>query len=304
MNFTDTLKNSPAILTEAAIAERLRRRDDVALDPVLFNTPLIYDEHGRGCLEEIYGQYLGIAQRARLPMLICAPTWRVDRSRITLARQKTSINRDAVSFMRGLQKSWQNTDSQVFVGGLVGPANDCYSPSEALSAEDSEKYHAWQIGELAEAGVDVVVAQTFPAISEALGVIRACASAGVICIMSFVINRDGKVLDGTSIAEAIAMVDAETDKYPVGYMVNCVYPTFISAETQSKSLFERLVGIQANASSLNHAELDGSIDLRQDKLEDWGDFMVSLNRQYGVKILGGCCGTDDRYLEYVAQRLV
>lgn len=303
MNFIDTLQNTSAILTEAAIAERLRRRDDVELDPILFNTPLIYDEHGRDCLKEIYDQYLDIATASRLPILICAPTWRVDRSRITLAQQKTSINRDAVSFMRELQQSWQTKETPIYVGGLIGPANDCYLPSEALAADASEIYHAWQIGKLAEADVDIIVCQTFPAISEALGVVRSCANAGVDCIMSFVINRDGNVLDGTPIAKAIDMIDAETDNYPAGYMVNCVYPTFLSPENQKKSLFERLIGIQANASSLDHAELDGSADLKQGKLEDWGDLMVALNRNYGVKILGGCCGTDERYLKYVAQRL-
>ncbi len=304
MNFTDTLQSASAILTEGAIAERLRRRSDVKLDPVLFNTPLIYEEHGRECLSEIYGQYREIAKNARLPMLVCAPTWRVDRSRITLARQKTSINRDAVHFMRGLQQRWQDAESPVFVGGLIGPANDCYAPLEALTADAAEKYHTWQINELAESGVDVVICQTFPAVSEALGVVRSCARAGITCIMSFVINRAGNVLDGTPIAEAVKMLDAATDRFPAGYMVNCVYPTFLMPDTQTKQLFERLVGIQANASSLDHAELDGSVDLKQDKLEDWGDLMVELNQKYGVKILGGCCGTDDAYLRYVASRLI
>jgi methionine synthase I (cobalamin-dependent) len=34
----------------------------------------------------------------------------------------------------------------------------------------------------------------------------------------------------------------------------------------------------------------------QDSREDWVAEMLKLNRHYGVKILGGCCGTDDSYL--------
>jgi S-methylmethionine-dependent homocysteine/selenocysteine methylase len=301
MNFLDQLEAASCMLTEAAIAERLRRREDVQLHPTLFNTPLIYDENGRRALADIYGQYREIAREAGLPVLLCAPTWRVDRHRIAEAGFEQGLNRDAVSFMQDLQSRWQDVDSPLFVGGLIGPQNDCYRASEALSAVEAETYHAWQVAELADAGVDVVVGQTFPAVSEALGVARACASAGVTSLISFVINRRGLVLDGTPIAEAVAQIDDETDASPAGYMVNCVFPTFLLPEKQPSFLFSRLIGIQANASSLDHEQLDGSTFLKQDAMEDWGECMLALNSVYGVKILGGCCGTDDKYLRYLVK---
>ncbi|SHO48582.1 homocysteine S-methyltransferase family protein [Desulfopila aestuarii] len=300
MDFVTTLQASPLMLTEAAISERLRRRDDVTLHPMLFNTPLIYDEHGRQCLAEIYGQYREIAREAGLPLLLCAPTWRVDRERTAAAGFDASLNRDAVSFMLELRDRWQDRQSPVFVGGLIGPKNDCYMPALALSADEAEMYHGWQIRELAAAGVDVVVGQTFPAVSEALGVARASAKAGVAHLISFVINRHGKVLDGTVLAEAIARIDRETAGGPAGYMVNCVHPSFLLPSQQPSNLFTRLVGIQANSSSLDHDQLDGAVELKQDDMRDWGEQMLALNREYGMKILGGCCGTDDAYLRYIA----
>jgi homocysteine S-methyltransferase len=304
MNFLKTLEAASCMLTEAAIAERLRRRDDVQLHPTLFNTPLIYEENGRRALTDIYGQYREIAREAGLPVLLCAPTWRVDRNRIAEAGFTSELNLDAVKFMRGLQSRWQDASSPLFIGGLVGPKNDCYKADEALSATEAEAYHAWQITQLADGGVDVVICQTFPAVSEALGVARACAAAGVTSLISFVINRQGLVLDGTPIAEAVAQVDAATDTNPAGYMVNCVFPTFLLPKIQPAALFTRLIGIQANASSLDHEQLDGSIVLKQDALEDWGELMLALNRDYGVKILGGCCGTDDTYLRYLAKSVL
>lgn len=303
MNFVATLRASRVILTEGAIAERLRRRDDIQLHPTLFTTPLIFEEHGRNCLREIYCQYRDIARDAQVPVLLCAPTWRVDRNRTAIAGFNLSLNRAAVRFMRDLQEVWQEPTSPVFIGGLVGPKNDCYTAADALSAAEAEDYHSWQIGELAESGVDVVVGQTFPAVSEALGVARACAKAGVDCLISFVINRKGEVLDTTPIADAVAKIDSETVVQPAGFMVNCVYPTFLLPEKQPTKLFTRLVGIQANASSLDHDQLDGSSLLQQDALQEWGKLMLSLHRDFGVKILGGCCGTDDSYLRYIAQGL-
>jgi len=299
MDFVTTLQKYPLMLTEAAISERLRRRDDVTLHPTLFNTPLIYDEHGRHCLCEIYGQYREIAREAGLPLLLCAPTWRVDRERTAAAGFDASLNRDAVGFMLALRDRWQDRQSPIFVGGLIGPKNDCYSPAQALSHDEAEQYHDWQIRELAAAGVDVVIGQTFPAVSEALGVARACAKAGVAHLISFVINRHGRVLDGALLAEAIAYIDRETAHGPAGYMVNCVHPSFLLSSQQPAHLFTRLVGIQANSSSLDHDQLDGAAELKQDDLREWGTQMLTLHREHGMKILGGCCGTDDTYLRYI-----
>jgi len=303
MDFTTTLRNCRVMLTEGAIAERLRRRADIQLHPTLFNTPLVYDEHGRQCMREIYGQYREIARRAQVPALLCAPTWRVNLERIQAAGQPMELNRDAVCFMRQLQAEWQDEEAPLFVGGLLGPRNDCYRPDEALSSEEAEQFHRWQLEKLAAAGVDVVVCQTFPALSEALGVIRASAAVGLPCIMSCVINRRGLVLDQTPLAEAVRIMDEATGSYPAGYMVNCVHPTFVLPETQPPALFTRLIGIQANASSLDHEELDGSMKLQQSDMREWGELMLVLNRKYGLKILGGCCGTDDNYLGYVGEGL-
>lgn len=303
MNFIQTLAETTAMLTEGAIAERLRRRDDIELHPVLFNTPLIYDEYGRQCMEDIYSQYRNHAAQAGLPMLICAPTWRVDRARIAAAGFDNGLNREAVQFMRKLQLKWHQSDTPVFVGGLIGPKNDCYAPDEALSADEAREYHSWQIGELTESGVDCIIAQTFPAVSEALGIGRAAKEAGVPHIISFCINRYGDILDGTPLYEGIKKLDIELEASPAGYMVNCVFPTFIHPAEQSPDLFSRLVGIQANASSKDHDQLENAATLQQDSREEWIRLMLELNSRYGVKILGGCCGTDDTYIGGIAKGL-
>lgn len=152
MDFTATLQKARLILTEAAIAERLRRRTDVVLHPTLFNTPLIYDDTGQRHLAEIYGQYREIAREAGVPVLLAAPTWRVDRSRTAAAGFSPSLNRDAVRFMRTLQERWQDPASPVFLGGLIGPRNDCYAPEAALSAAEAEEYHAGRFANLPPPG--------------------------------------------------------------------------------------------------------------------------------------------------------
>jgi homocysteine S-methyltransferase len=304
MNIQSTINSSSLVLTECAISERLRRAGDVELHPMLFNTPLIYEAKGRDKLGAIYQQYMEIAAQATLPILLCAPTWRIDKARIAEAGFDKSLLFDAVSFMRKLQKRRQVPSSEVFIGGLIGPKNDCYKPEQALSSDAAYEFHQWQIERLAEAGVDCIVAQTIPAVSEGLGMARALSHSGIPAIISFVIDREGRVLDNTPLLDAITAIDNSLATALLGYMVNCVYPTFICAERQPAALFERLIGIQANSSSLDHTELDGASVLHQDDLQHWGENMLRLNNEFGIKILGGCCGTDDTYLQYLVDHRI
>lgn len=299
MNLQSTLTSATLMLTECAITERLRRAGEVELHPTLFNTPLIYNASGREKLTAIYRQYLDIAAQAALPIVLCAPTWRLDQVRLGEAGFDQSLLVDAVSFMRHLQQQHQTADSRIFIGALIGPKNDCYKPQEALSAEAAEAFHLWQIEQLAQAGVDCIVAQTIPALSEGLGMARALARSKIPAIISFVITRKARVLDGTPLFTAIETIDHSLATPPLGYMVNCVYPTFVCAEKQPAALFQRLLGIQANSSSLDHSQLDGAAILHQDDLHHWGSNMLRLNHEFGVKILGGCCGTDETYLQYL-----
>ncbi len=303
MSFARILADNRVILSECAVSERLRRLDHIDIHPTLFNTLLIYEANGRQELEKIYLSYVEVATAAALPLLLCAPTWRVDKGRVEEAGVPKSINRDAVSFMLDIKKHHSTPDSPITTGALLAPKNDCYSPAAALSRRRSAEFHGWQIDELADSGAEVIVAQTMPALSEALGMADRLSVCGRPYLISFVIDRLGRVLDNTPLAEAVDAIDQAVADPPAGYMVNCVYPTFIRAETQTPAFFKRLVGIQANASSLDHAQLDGSEQLQQDPLPDWTRNMVKLNREFGVRILGGCCGTDHIYLKSLADAL-
>ncbi|MGW8192912.1 MAG: homocysteine S-methyltransferase family protein [Desulforhopalus sp.] len=300
MNLVAALDRFPLILSECAISERLRRRPDIQLHPTLFNTPLIYQETGRRRLLEIYREYRDTALQAGLPILFCAPTWRINRERIEAAGFNLSMNSDAVRFMNDFAKENQHDASPIITGALLGPKNDCYTPAASLSRTDSARYHAWQVDQLADCGASAIVAQTIPAVTEGWGMADAIGRTDIPYILSFVTDRHGRILDGTPLHEAMKIIDNGTENPPAGYMVNCVYPTFICAAQQTAGFFKRMIGIQANSSSRDHDQLDGSEQLQQDPLTDWGSHMVELNRKYGVKILGGCCGTDNNHLKFLA----
>lgn len=294
------LANSPRILAECAVAERLRRMPGVALHPTLFNTPLIYGPcHAREAMDSIYLEYFATARKAGLPIILTAPTWRLDAARVAAAGVPTTINRDAVHFLIALRDCAGADGSQVAVGALVGPKNDCYRPDLAPDAEDAAVFHEPQICELASTDADFLLAQTLPATGEALGIARAMAASGKPYFISFCTGPDGRVLDGTSLPEAIACLDSALATPPLGYFVNCTHPRFLLDAYQPGDL-ERLVGIQANGSSRDVTRLDGSTATVADSIETWAEAMMMLHQTHKVPILGGCCGTTLAHLQALA----
>lgn len=285
---------------EASIVESLRRSDDISLHPILMNAPLIYEEAGRKALSRLYQGYIDIALEAKRPFLMCTPTWRANHSRVMETKTKRTINIDIANFLKELRDTQGAGKENIKIGGMIGCKNDCYKPEEALSAEEAEQFHSWQLGQLKQGGVDFLIAETLPDIDEAIGIARAMESTGLPYIISFVISRDGRVLDGTDLKTAINIIDAETKRQALGFMVNCAYPSFLCAASQPPEVFKRLLGYQANASSMDHCDLDGAEELHQEDTAEWGDLMLDLNRSHGVKILGGCCGTGEEHLRYIS----
>ncbi len=297
------LKKNDLVLAEAAIVERLRRSTNVELHPRLVHALLIYDRAGQRELSHLYNEYISVAHKAGVPIIIGTPTWRANKERLSETELSRDANKDAVTFMQQLRSNWSSWQENVLIGGVTGCKNDCYKPTEGLSSQDAYDFHSWQINKLAEAEVDFLIAETLPSVPEAKGIAQAMSKTGIPYFICFVIKREGKILDGNTLEYAFNEIDSVCATPPTGYMINCSYPSFLNEDKQSGSIFSRLIGFLANASSLDQSELDGAKTLEVDDISDWGNRMIELNRRYAVKILGGCCGTNARHLQYIVDNV-
>ena len=86
ISFAEFLESAPCILGEGAVIERLRRNNDLELDPYLVNSAFIYEDAKRVALETICRQYLDIGREYGLLLLLSTPTWRASRERIAAGR--------------------------------------------------------------------------------------------------------------------------------------------------------------------------------------------------------------------------
>lgn len=308
-SFPAFFEQSPIILGEGAVIERLRRNTDFELDPFIVNSAFIYDPKKRYALETIYRQYLDVGFNYDLPLLLSTPTWRAGQKRIAAAGYEgTDVNGDNFRFLDALRTSYGVYAQKVVICGLLSCQGDAYNPKEALEIDVAHEFHTWQAMNLSEAGVDFLLAATLPALSEATGLALALAATGKPYIVSFVIRPEGTLLDGTPLKDAIATIDATVTPRPIAYLVNCthasIFRSAILHEVNSSSLVrERLVGLLANTAALNPEELDNSNGLVAEEPEIFGQTVAGLHGELGMKILGGCCGTDHRHIRHLAKQL-
>ena len=309
VSFSQLIESVPCILGEGAVIERLRRNENLELDPYLVNAAFIYEDEKRAALESICRQYLDIGREFDLPLLLSTPTWRASWERIDSAGYaKVDVNGDNVRFLNDLVSSYGDYSGQVTICGLMSCRGDAYGPDEALTAEEAFHFHAWQAKKLAAAGLELLLAATLPALSEATGLALALAATGKPYLISFVVRPQGTLLDGRPLKEAIAVIDAAATPAPLAYLINCTHASFarsaLSHETNSSDLVrQRFIGLLANTAALSPGDLNDSTTLVQEDPGNFGRSVAQLHRDLGLKILGGCCGTDQRHISSLAAEL-
>lgn len=309
MKFRLAVKHFSHIITEGSIIERLKREFHYPLDNALANALMIYDEKGKELLESIYREYIDIAESSDLPIMLLTPTWRANKVRTKKANvDMKKINTDAFLFVDKIRKSYGGFSEKIFIGGLTGCKGDAYKPEEALSENEAYEFHKEQMNILANAGVDFLFASTLPALTEAVGIAKAMSETKVDYVISFVIRDNGKLLDGTLLTDAIKRIDNSVSAPPLFYLTNCIHPdvlhkSYSNLEDKDNILRNRLFGIQANASDKSPEELDTLEFLDADAPDNWAKRMIDLNKKYNLKIFGGCCGTDARFISSVVMLL-
>jgi homocysteine S-methyltransferase len=260
--------------------------------------PLVDDDSGRSALLGYYDGYIEIAHRAAAGLQLDTPTWRASRDwgeRLGYsAADLRRVNRDAVTMLARLRDS-AGLDP-FLISGCLGPRGDGYVAGEDIGPQDAAAYHTPQIEAFAEAGADLVTALTLTGTGEAIGIVRAARSVGLPVAVSFTVEVDGRLPDGTPLAAAVTTVDA--DAAPDYFMVNCAHPSHIApALAEEGGWRSRIVGLRANASARSHEELDAATELDEGDPVDLARAQDALRpRLPNLTLVGGCCGTDARHV--------
>ena len=306
LSFIESFRTSPFILTEGAIVERLRHEFHISPDKHIAHAALIYDDSHREILASIYRQYLQIATEFRLPLMLMTPTRRANIEQIAASHSRhKNVLADTMAF---LSRFRDEASTPVYIGGLAGCRGNAYDGRYYLSVEEAMEFHFPTVRTLAQSGADYLFAGIMPQLTEAIGMANAMAATGLPYIISFMICRDGRLIDGTFIHDAIDAIEKETSTRPLCYMANCVHPdvlhqALLHPRNDTPLVRQRFQGIQANAANLSPEELDGCDHLISSSPEELADRLMTLLWDFPLKICGGCCGTNQQHMHRFAEML-
>lgn len=292
-------------LTDGGLETTLIFQDGIDL-PHFASFPLIETEDGRRMLESYYESYVQIALKARTGFMLDTATWRANPDWAAklgyVGAGLDAVNRRCVEHLIEFRDRYETSGTPMVVSGAIGPRGDGYVATNTMTADEARAYHQQQINSFLAAGADMATAFTLNYVEEGTGIVLAARSVGLPVAISFTLETDGLLPDGTTLAEAIRAVDESTDGYAVYYMINCAHPTHFAHILETEEPWvKRIRGIRGNASTRSHAELDSSPDLDAGDPIDFGKRYSALrNRQSQLTILGGCCGTDCRHVEQVS----
>lgn len=297
------LATADKVLTDGGIETWIDYESDYELTDI-GTVGMLDTGAGRSLLIDLESRYINAALEHDLPIVIGTPSWHGSDHRLQAVGLPSSaverLNRSAVWLTRGLRR--QIADGRGYVAGVMGPFGDGYDPRAALDTATARQTHQRQADALASAGADFLFAVPLPAASEALGMCQAMAATGAAYVPSFLLDESGRLPDGTPLGVAIGRIVDEVEQAPLHISISCIHPRiFVTAFNNAAELpgaehLHLVAELKANASDRPRAELDGSTELHADSPQDWATQMMVARETANLRILGGCCGTDEHHI--------
>ncbi len=270
---------------------------------------LLNDIKATAAIREYYRTFANIALQLNTGFIFDSLTYRASRDWGQLLGYSDAslaeMNHRCLDLYREIAAKTGLAPKHTVISGCIGPKGDAYQKNEELTAEGAEEYHAVQIETFRNAGADIVTALTLNATDEAIGIARAAANAGLPSVISFTLEKDRNLRSGESLHQAIETVDAATDCAPAYYMINCSHPLDFGPALTTGSWTERIRGLRANASTLDHGTLCQLGHLEEGNPDELAGQYRDLRTAFPkMNVFGGCCGTDFVHVEKIGKALL
>ncbi len=284
--FLSSLSQSQKLILDGATGTELNRRGvDTGLP--LWSANALMNDRDAKILQQIHEDYLRAGadiittNTFRTHRRALAPSGNADRA-LELTRRAVDIARAAIANVP--------SDKPRFVAGSISTLEDCYRPDLVPADDELRAEHSERVHHLVECGVDLILIETINTIREAVIIAKLATITGTPVIVSFVCDRDGKLLSGETLTDAAAQL------LPLGICgigVNCG-PT--------PNLAKPLVELQAACGKDFPLIAYGNIGYADDEV-GWINTDSENPKAYcehashwPVKIVGGCCGTSPEHI--------
>ena len=264
-------------------------------------------------------------KKAGMPVGVCAELWVLEHPEVIKQLQKAyieagsqiiyaptfSANRISLS-MHGLEGrleelntkllalSKEAADGRVYVAGDVTTTGKMLEPRGEISSQELYDVYREQIGILAEAGADLIVAETMLDVEETLVVLDAAQDVCDLPVMcSLTLEADGSTMYG---GNAVEMVETLQEMGAAAVGLNCsVGPDQLEAVIGAMKAVAKVPILAKPNAGMPDIDENGVAHYNMSP-ERFASSMEKLIER-GAQLVGGCCGTDPEYIRLLAEAI-
>ena len=227
-----------------------------------------------------------------------------------MAHKLDDINRANIKIAREVANSFSTADRPRYVVGSVGPGTKMPSiddPAIYIDFDTLAEAYRPQIAVMLDEGVDAILIETCFDILQAkivtIVAVEEMKKRGVkvpLMVQVTIMQADQKMLPGTDIAGALTTLECFDEIDVIG--MNCaVGPDLMISSLKHLAQYSpKLISVLPNAGLPETRGDEAYFPLDPAGLADWLDRFV---KDFGVNIVGGCCGTTKEHLKAVCDRL-
>jgi 5-methyltetrahydrofolate--homocysteine methyltransferase len=220
-----------------------------------------------------------------------------------VADKTYEINLAAARLARDVASSYATPDRPRWVSGSIGPGTKFATLGQIRFAELRDMYEE-QCRGLLDGGVDLLIIETqfdlLGAKAAMIGARRAMKATGheVPTQLQVTMELTGRMLPGTEIGAALAALDPMR---PDVFGLNCATgPAEMSEHLRHLSQHARMpISCVPNAGLPSVVDGQMHYDLTPEQLADYHARFIT---EFGVSVVGGCCGTTPAHLAAVVEK--
>lgn len=201
----------------------------------------------------------------------------------------------------GVRLAREAAGDRAFVAGAIGPLGAPIEPLGPISFTEARSVFKEQAEALIEAGIDLLVLETFYDLSElreAIFAAREAAGPEMLIVAQVTVEDDGTLRDGTS----TETFTRSLNEWPVDVIgLNCSAGPKTILDT-----IEKMVALTTKPlSAMPNAGLPAKVEGRNIYLCS-PEYMAQYARRFlqaGVRLIGGCCGTTPEHIKNICSEV-
>ena len=282
--------NPKHLLLDGATGTELNRRDvDTGLP--LWSANAFITDAGLKVLRQVHLDYLNAGAD-----IITTNTFRTNRR--VLVGKGFSAHELTLRAVATAREAVAEFGKPALVAGSLSTLEDCYRPDLVPPDDECLAEHSERIDHLVEGCVDLLLIETMNTIREAVIAAKIATSTGLPTWVTFVCDKNGRILSGESLTDAAELL------MPLGVKalgVNCM-----PAHTIAQPLSELRAICGENFPLVAYGNI-GYVDDEQGWINTDSttpEGYLQHSQSWPAQIIGACCGSTPEHIRKLKQGLV